>query len=163
MQSGAVNVPDPYTDVCWRRLTYADVCWRMLTKCSRALSTSQIRWRTSSWWAGTQFTCFTGTKVQIMTLNYMQVCDCSAKGRLRPCRYDWAGILFFCLCKRKIWLVQNCPALLVQKDTCCDYASCPGDFFYFFFYLHYRTDLIRCCCGSWMRCRAPPVLPLVCT
>ncbi len=73
-----------YADVCWRMLTYADVCWRMLTYadvCWRMLTYADVCWRmlmrsTSrrtrpsprrKLLAGAQFTCFTGTKLQVLT------------------------------------------------------------------------------------------------
>jgi hypothetical protein len=62
-----------YADVCCRMLTYADVCCRMLTyadvycRAAAAVDTAhgaEVAHRI----LGTQFTCFTGTKVQTLTL-----------------------------------------------------------------------------------------------
>ena len=67
--------------VCCRILTYADVCssrrsilcFRCQTpSCIRSSWHSWMRIRTSSRTFGTQFTCFTGTKVQILRLEAPQ-------------------------------------------------------------------------------------------
>ena len=53
-------------DVCWRVLTYAEVCWRMLAYADYVWEIADFpRQANSVLWdlKGTQFTCFTSTKV----------------------------------------------------------------------------------------------------
>jgi hypothetical protein len=56
-----------YAHVCWRMLTYADVCWRKQAS-NKNEELEASRRALASALAGAQFTCFTGTKVQILTL-----------------------------------------------------------------------------------------------
>jgi hypothetical protein len=114
-----------YVDECWQMLTNADVCLR--TGCKRGCTQLNCslggplathiggccsKVPTSAPSGGTQFTCFTGTNVQMLTPTS------AASGSEGGCNQNWRMLMYADVCWRMLTYADVCWRMLTYADVC---------------------------------------------